>query len=65
MRTYVISTFLGYIPQSFAYAWLGDDAMAYFWWIVAAGFGLSALIALVTWGIRWRGRDARREAARA
>ena len=59
------STFLGYIPQSFAYAWLGDDAMGYFWWIVAAGFGLSLVIALVTWAIRWRSRDARRQPARA
>lgn len=65
VRTYVVSTFLGYIPQSFAYAWLGDDAMGYFWWIVAAGFGLSVMIALVTWAIRWRGKAARRQPAGA
>lgn len=65
VKTYATATFLGYIPQSFIYAWLGDDAMGYFWWIVAGGFGLSALIALITWIIRWRGRDARRDAARA
>jgi uncharacterized membrane protein YdjX (TVP38/TMEM64 family) len=65
VRTYVLATLLGYIPQSFAYAWLGDDAMGYFWWIVAGGFGLSALIALVTWAVRWRGKVAREQAAGA
>lgn len=65
IRTYVLATFLGYIPQSFAYAWLGDDAMGYFWWIVLGGFVLSALIAVATWLIRWRGSAARRQAAQA
>lgn len=65
VRTYLVSTFLGYIPQSFAYAWLGDDAMGYFWWIVAAGFVLSSVIALVMGIIRWRGRDARGAVAQA
>lgn len=64
-RTYVTATFLGYIPQSLAYAWLGDDAMGYFWWIVLGGFGLSAVIALGTWAIRWRGRNARPGVAQA
>lgn len=65
VKTYVICTFLGYIPQSIAYAWLGDDAMGYFWWIVAGGFGLSGLIAIVTWIIRWRGKSARPSSAQA
>jgi len=65
VRTYMLSTFLGYIPQSFAYAWLGDDAMEYFWWIVFGGFGLSALIAVASWGVRRWGRAARQSQARA
>jgi uncharacterized membrane protein YdjX (TVP38/TMEM64 family) len=65
VRTYVLSTFLGYIPQSFAYAWLGDDAMEYFWWIVLGGFGLSALIAVVSWGVRWWNRADRESQAQA
>lgn len=65
VRTYMLSTFLGYIPQSFAYAWLGDDAMEYFWWIVFGGFGLSALIAVASWGVRRWGRTARQTQARA
>ena len=60
VRTYVIATFLGYIPQSFAYAWLGDDAMDYFWWIVFGGFGVSAVIALISWVIQRRNRSIRR-----
>jgi uncharacterized membrane protein YdjX (TVP38/TMEM64 family) len=60
VRTYVVATFLGYIPQSFAYAWLGDDAMDYFWWIVFGGFGVSGLIGLISWGIQWRNRSVRR-----
>jgi uncharacterized membrane protein YdjX (TVP38/TMEM64 family) len=60
VRTYVTATFLGYIPQSFAYAWLGDDAMDYFWWIVIGGFGVSGLIALISWAIQWRNRSLRR-----
>jgi uncharacterized membrane protein YdjX (TVP38/TMEM64 family) len=65
VRTYVLSTFLGYIPQSFAYAWLGDDAMEYFWWIVAGGFGLSAIIALASWGVRWWSHPDRKSQAQA
>jgi uncharacterized membrane protein YdjX (TVP38/TMEM64 family) len=60
VRTYVIATFLGYIPQSFAYAWLGDDAMDYFWWIMFGGFGVSGVIALISWGVQWRNRSIRR-----
>jgi uncharacterized membrane protein YdjX (TVP38/TMEM64 family) len=65
VRTYLLSTFLGYIPQSFAYAWLGDDAMEYFWWIVFSGFGLSGIIALLSAGIRWWNRGNRKSEARA
>ncbi len=51
-RRYLTVSFLGYIPQSIAYAWLGDYATDWFWWIVLGGFGISAVIGLVVWGIR-------------
>ena len=63
VRTYVLATFLGYIPQSFAYAWLGDDAMGYFWWIVLAGFGVSLVIALVSWAVQRRSQSLRQARA--
>lgn len=64
-RTYVTATFLGYIPQSLTYAWLGDDAMDYFWWIVLGGFGVSGLIALISWVVQRRNRFARQQHAQA
>ena len=48
-RTYLTVSLLGYIPQSIAYAWLGDAATEWFWWIVLAGFGISSVIALIVW----------------
>lgn len=51
-RTFFIVSMLGYIPQSLAYAWLGDAATEYFWWIIAAGFGLSGIIGLVLWAVQ-------------
>lgn len=51
-RTYLTVSLLGYIPQSLAYAWLGDAAIDWFWWIVLAGFGISSVIALVVWVTR-------------
>jgi uncharacterized membrane protein YdjX (TVP38/TMEM64 family) len=65
VRTYMVASFLGYIPQSFAYAWLGDDLMEYFWWIVFGGFGISGFIALVTWFLRTRKRRRGRRIIRA
>jgi uncharacterized membrane protein YdjX (TVP38/TMEM64 family) len=59
MRTYVLATIAGYIPQSFFYAWLGDAAMMWFWWIIAGGFGVSALIGVVAWLIQRRSAPAR------
>lgn len=51
-RKYLIVSLIGYIPQSIAYAWLGDHATDWFWWIVLGGFGISGVIALVVWGVR-------------
>lgn len=51
-RTYFTVSFIGYIPQSFAYSWLGDYATEYFWWIVLAGFGVSFVIGGVVWLVR-------------
>lgn len=51
-RTYFIVSFVGYIPQSIAYSWLGDYATQYFWWIVLGGFGVSFVIAGVVWLVR-------------
>jgi uncharacterized membrane protein YdjX (TVP38/TMEM64 family) len=65
VRTYILATFLGYIPQSLAYAWLGDDAMDYFWWIVFGGFGVSGLIGLVSWAVQRRNRARHRRHAEA
>jgi len=64
-RTYVLATIAGYIPQSFFYAWLGDAAMTWFWWIIAAGFGVSGLIAGVVWLIQRRARTVRPEPLRS
>lgn len=59
-RRYLTVSFFGYIPQSIAYAWLGDYATGWFWWIVLGGFGLSGIIALVVWGIqRFRPKPVR------
>src|SRR5699024_3633219 len=41
IRTYIFATAAGYVPQSLLYAWLGDSAMGWFWWIVLGGFALS------------------------
>ncbi|HEV2072435.1 MAG TPA: VTT domain-containing protein [Thermomicrobiales bacterium] len=63
-RTYVLATFLGYIPQSLLFAWLGDTAMGWFWWIVMAGFAVSALIGLAGWAIQRRSNEAGRRRIR-
>lgn len=51
-RTYFTVSFIGYIPQSFAYSWLGDYATRWFWWIVLAGFGVSFVIGGIVWLVR-------------
>lgn len=51
-RRYLTVSFIGYIPQSIAYAWLGDYATDWFWWIVLGGFGISGVIAIVVWAMR-------------
>lgn len=51
-RKYILFSFIGYIPQSIAYAWLGDYASDWFWWIVLGGFGVSGVIGLVLWAMR-------------
>lgn len=61
VRTYIIATVLGYIPQSFMYAWLGDDAMDYYWWIVIGGFAVSGTIGLISWAVQRRNRAARQK----
>jgi uncharacterized membrane protein YdjX (TVP38/TMEM64 family) len=53
-RTYVLATFAGYIPQSLIFAWLGDAAMGWFWWIIAGGFGVSLLLAGSAWLLQRR-----------
>jgi uncharacterized membrane protein YdjX (TVP38/TMEM64 family) len=55
-RRYFIVSAIGFTPQSLAYAWLGEHAIDWFWWIVLAGFGISSVIALVIWSIRNRRR---------
>lgn len=60
-RRYLIFSFIGYVPQSIAYAWLGEYATDWFWWIVLAGFGISGIIGLVVWAVRkYRRAPARR-----
>lgn len=51
-KRYILVSFVGYIPQSIAYAWLGDYATDWFWWIVLAGFGISGIIGIVVWAMR-------------
>lgn len=51
-RRYLTVSFVGYIPQSIAYAWLGDYATDWFWWIVLGGFGVSGVIALIVWAVQ-------------
>lgn len=51
-RKYLVVSLIGYIPQSFAYAWLGDYATDWFWWIVLGGFGISSIIAIIVWALR-------------
>lgn len=58
-RKFLLVSLLGYIPQSIAYSWLGDQTSGYFWWIVAAGFGISGIIGIVLWAVqRFRLRNA-------
>ena len=59
-RRYLLVSMLGYIPQSIAYAWLGDYATSWFWWIVLGGFGISAVIAIIVWTLRKFRRPAAR-----
>lgn len=51
-RRYLVFSFIGYVPQSVAYAWLGDYAHDWFWWIVLGGFGVSGVIGLIIWAVR-------------
>lgn len=60
-RTYALATAAGYIPQSLVYAWLGDAAMGWFWWIVIGGFALSGLIGVIAWVVQRRNLQARRQ----
>lgn len=64
-RTYALATAAGYVPQSLLYAWLGDAAMSWFWWIVLAGFGLSGLIGLIAWIVQRRNARIRRRVLQA
>ncbi len=57
-KRYLLVSFIGYIPQSLAYAWLGDAATDWFWWIVLAGFGVSFIIGVVVWAVRRFSRPA-------
>jgi len=61
LRTYILATAAGYIPQSLVYAWLGDAAMGWFWWIVLGGFALSGLIGVVAWFVQRRNARLRRQ----
>lgn len=61
-KRYLLVSFIGYIPQSLAYAWLGDAATDWFWWIVLAGFGVSLVIGTVVWAV---GRFSRHDAVPA
>lgn len=61
-RTYVVATAAGYVPQSILYAWLGDFAMSWFWWIIIGGFVISGLIGLLAWIVQRRNMLARRRA---
>lgn len=62
-RTYILATAGGYIPQSLLYAWLGDSAMGWFWWIIIGGFVVSGLIGVIGWAIQRRNMLARRRRA--
>jgi uncharacterized membrane protein YdjX (TVP38/TMEM64 family) len=64
-RTYILATAAGYIPQSIVYAWLGDAAMGWFWWIVIGGFVISALIAVAGWAVQRRNVTSRTNEVRA
>lgn len=59
-RRYIVVSLLGYIPQSIAYAWLGDFAMDWFIWIIVAGFGISAIIGVVVWWMQKRQKSRER-----
>lgn len=54
VRTYILATAAGYVPQSLIYAWLGDSAMGWFWWIILGGFALSGLISIIAWVVQRR-----------
>lgn len=56
-RRYLIVSFLGYIPQSLIYAFLGDRAMDWFWWVMLGGFAMSSILALIVWKTQKK-RDA-------
>lgn len=64
-RTYILATAAGYVPQSILYAWLGDSATSWFWWIVLAGFGLSGLIGLIAWLVQRRNMRLRSQVRQA
>lgn len=51
-RRYFTYSLIGYVPQSLAYAWLGDYASDWFWWIVLGGFVVSGAIGGVIWVLR-------------
>lgn len=61
---YLTVSLLGYIPQSIAYAWLGEYAMDWFGWIILAGFAISGIIGLVVWQLRKRDQRPARKLSR-
>lgn len=63
LRTYIIATVAGIIPESFFFSWLGDAAMSQFWWIILGGTAFSALIALGTLIAQQRLKRLRAQAA--
>lgn len=61
VRTYLLATFLGFIPQSLMYAWLGDAATEWFWYIVVGGFALSLAVGLISWTVQTLNRRRLRQ----
>lgn len=51
-RTFFWATVTGFLPQCVVYAWLGDRALGWFWWLFLGGFLLTFVAGGVVWLVR-------------
>jgi uncharacterized membrane protein YdjX (TVP38/TMEM64 family) len=62
-RTYLMATFLGFLPQSIVFAWFGAEATSWFWVIMMSGTILTGVLAVTAIIVQWVRRTLRHSGA--